>query len=129
MRQLTNKELNQLHAMQHKRNNGKLQAAIYARKSAEDERQTSLPTQIRLCMDFAEQYDFIEISTIYQEDNVSGMFTDGRSEFKRMMNAAKNGELDIVIVAKLDRLARDITDATGTIKLLNAYGCYLIARR
>lgn len=129
MRQLTNKELKQLYAMQHKRNNGKLQAAIYARKSAEDERQTSLPTQIRLCMDFAEQYDFIEIGTIYQEDNVSGMFTDGRNEFKRMMNAAKNGELDIVIVAKLDRLARDITDATGTIKLLNAYGCYLIARR
>lgn len=79
-------------------------------------------------MEFAEQYDFLEIVSIFQEDNVSGMFTDGRVQFKDMMNAVRNRLIDVVIVAKLDRLARDLADAAETIKQFNGSDCCLIAR-
>lgn len=55
------------------------------------------------------------------------MFTDTRTEFQKMMNKAESGEIDVIVVMKLDRLNRDLANASNTIKLLNFYGCYLIA--
>ncbi|MDE7158715.1 MAG: recombinase family protein [Clostridiales bacterium] len=55
------------------------------------------------------------------------MFTDGRKEYQEMIRQAECGEIDVVVVAKFDRLARDISDATTTAKLLNSYACYLLA--
>ena len=105
----------------------KLRAAIYARKSAEDERDTSIATQIANCRSFIAQYDFLEEYRVFQEDNVSGMFTDIRSQYLEMMKIAETREIDVIIVMKLDRLARDLADSTNTLKLLTIYGCYLIA--
>jgi DNA invertase Pin-like site-specific DNA recombinase len=53
------------------------------------------------------------------------MFMDNRDQFLEMMNKAEQGAIDVIVVLRLDRLARDIADATMTIKLLNAYGCTL----
>lgn len=55
------------------------------------------------------------------------MFIDNRDQFLAMMSKAEQGEIDVIVVLRLDRLARDIADATMTIKLLNTYGCILIA--
>ena len=80
MRPLTDIEITELkeklRILQDKRGIDKLRVAIYARKSAEDERQTSLETQITNCKDFLADYDFFHITHVLQEDNVSGMFTD-----------------------------------------------------
>ncbi len=130
MRNLDKKEIEQLKLkLETKKKKGiqKLRTAIYARKSAEDEKQTSLPTQIANCQDFISQYDFLEHTATYQEDNVSGMFIDGRLEYAKMMNAAERGEIDVIVVMKLDRLARSVGDANTTIKLLELYGCALLA--
>lgn len=58
---------------------------------------------------------------------MSGMFIDGRKEYQEMMTQAECGEIDVIVVAKLDRLARDMSDATTAIKLLNTYSCHLLA--
>ena len=55
------------------------------------------------------------------------MFMVNRDQFLEMMNKAEQGAIDVIVVLRLDRLARDIADATMTIKLLNAYGCTLLA--
>ena len=55
------------------------------------------------------------------------MFTDNREEYLAMMNKAEKGEIDVIVVLRLDRLARDLDDATTSIKLLNTYGCTLLA--
>ncbi len=130
MRNLDKKEIEQLKLkLETKKKKGiqKLRTAIYARKSAEDEKQTSLPTQIANCQDFISQYEFLEHTATFQEDNVSGMFIEGRLEYAKMMNAAECGEIDVIVVMKLDRFARDITDAGMMRKLLDAYGCVLLA--
>ena len=105
----------------------KLRAAIYARKSAEDIRDTSLPMQIANCRDLIERYDFLEEYKVFQEDGVSGMFTDIRPQYLEMMELAEKREIDVIVVMKLDRLARDLADASTAIKLISAYGCHLIA--
>lgn len=100
---------------------------IYARKSAEDEKQTSIDTQINCCTEFIKQYDFLELTEIFQEDNRSGMFADNREEYNKMLDKAEQQKIDVIVVLKLDRLARDVSDATTAIKLINIYNCYLIA--
>ena len=55
------------------------------------------------------------------------MFVDNRDEFLAMLSKAERGEIEAVVVVRLDRLARDLVDSTTTIKLLNTYGCTLLA--
>lgn len=130
MRHLYNQEIKELQkklAANQKRGVNTLRAAIYARKSAEDERQTSLPTQIDLCKKLIDSYDFMTLTHTFSEDNVSGMFTDGRKEYLKMMELAEKREIDIIVVMKFDRLSRDLADSTTAIKFLNKCGCHLIA--
>ena len=112
MRPLTDIEITELkeklRILQDKRGIDKLRVAIYARKSAEDERQTSLETQIANCKDFLADYDFFHITHVLQEDNVSGMFTDNRTQYQKAMSLAEQGEIDVLVVMRLDRLARDL---------------------
>ena len=105
----------------------KLRTVIYARKSAEDERQTSLPTQIERCEEFIAQYDILKLIKVYKEDNVSGMFTDNRTEYLSMLGAAERGEIDVIVTIRLDRFGRDVANTTSAFKLLAMYGCFLIA--
>ena len=110
-----------------KNNISKLRTAIYARKSAEDTKQTSIPAQIAECERFIENYDFLVHTYTFQEDNVSGMFTDKRDKFKEMLSMAENGEIDVIVVMKLDRFSRSVEDASNGIKRLQQAGCFLIA--
>ena len=55
------------------------------------------------------------------------MFMDNRDEFLAMLSKAERGEIEAIVVLRLDRLARDLVDSTTTIKLLNTYGCTLLA--
>ncbi len=127
MRNLEEREICLLKKKITKQENRNLRVAIYARKSAEDERQTSLDTQIAQCRAFVSQYEFLEITHEFAEDNVSGMFIDGRNEYLAMMSLAERKEIDVIVIAKLDRLARDMANALMARKLLDLYGCYLIA--
>lgn len=83
--------------------------------------------QINSCKDLIAQYDFLDLVGIYHEDNVSGMFTEGRTEYLKIMSLAEKQEIDVIVVMKLDRMARDLSDSATTIKLLEMYGTYLIA--
>ncbi len=130
MRTLDPREISELKKMLARRKPKgipKLRAAIYARKSAEDEKDTSIPTQIHTCERFIQSFDFITVIHKFSEDNASGMFTAGRSQYLEMMTLAEKQEIDVIVVMKLDRLSRDLADSTTAVKLLKAYDCYLIA--
>lgn len=127
MRTLTDNELQQLHAMLTRKGLNKLRTAIYARKSAEDERQTSIPTQIETCKKAISTYDFLELTHIFKEDNVSGMFTENRNEYLNMLSLVEKKEIDVIVVMKLDRLSRDLGNSITAMKLFNSYKCFLFA--
>lgn len=129
MRTLNDTEIKIMKMRMKRKGTTTLRTAIYARKSAEDERQTSLSTQIAQCRALIAQYSFLSLdeSNIFQEDNVSGMFKDIREQYLALIDKVERKEIDVVVVMKLDRMARDIADATNTIKLMNSYDCMLIA--
>ena len=90
MRTLTKDEIKSLETKQaqmaKKYGISKLRTVIYARKSAADEKQTSLPTQIAMCKEFILKYPFLELKGIYQEDDRSGMFSENREQYLAMLS-------------------------------------------
>lgn len=55
------------------------------------------------------------------------MFTDNRNEYNKLINLAKSGGVDVIVVMKLDRLNRNYANGETAIKILNSYGCFVIA--
>ncbi len=84
-----------------------MRAAIYARQSvAADER---LADQIDACEHLAAARRY-EIAGVYSDNNVSGYKARGEgTEFARMLDDARAGRFDVLIVRKLDRLGRSLS--------------------
>lgn len=55
------------------------------------------------------------------------MFSENRTEYLKMIASAERMEIDVVVVMKLDRLARDLADAATAIKFLKSNRCTLLA--
>lgn len=64
--------------------------------------------------------------TEYTDAGASGKSTEGRAEFNRMIADAKAGAIQIVMAAKLDRIARNTIDFLQTADELTKAGCRLV---
>jgi site-specific DNA recombinase len=62
----------------------------------------------------------------YIDAGASGKSTEGRDEFQRLMADAKAGSIQIVMAAKLDRIARNTIDFLQTADELQRVGCRLV---
>lgn len=62
----------------------------------------------------------------YVDAGISGKTTEGRDEFNRMMADAKAGAIQVVMAAKLDRIARNTVDFLQTADELTKVGCRLV---
>ncbi|MGW4927972.1 recombinase family protein [Agromyces sp. NPDC004153] len=84
-----------------------LRAAIYARQSvAEPE---GIKRQVEACRQLAESRDYTVVE-VYEDDNVSGYKARGEgTAFSRMLDDARAGRFDVLIVRKLDRLGRSLS--------------------
>ncbi|NLA09521.1 MAG: recombinase family protein [Microbacteriaceae bacterium] len=82
-------------------------AAIYARQSvAEPE---GIKRQIAACRALAESREY-EVVAEYVDDNVSGYKARGEGTgFARLLDDARAGRFDVLIVRKLDRLGRSLS--------------------
>ena len=87
-----------------------LPTAIYARKSKEDLKNTSLKAQIEMCQDVVDECDLLKLieykNGIFQDDDKSGMFTSKRSDYNELINLVKNGVVKVIVVYSTDRLHR-----------------------
>lgn len=82
-------------------------AAIYLRVSTDDQA-TSIEAQRAACNRIAAQHGY-EIVGEYVDENVSGAIAiDKRPELKRALADLASNKADRLIVAKLDRLARNV---------------------
>lgn len=61
----------------------------------------------------------------FKDAGISGKSTD-RPEFQRMMDAARAGSVQVVMAAKLDRIARNTIDFLQTADELQKFGCRLV---
>jgi site-specific DNA recombinase len=82
-------------------------AAIYARLSTDDRQQTSLPRQIALCRQAAEQQGYeVPEQLIFQDNGYSGSLME-RPDLGRMLALVRTRALAAVFVSDGDRLSRE----------------------
>ncbi len=96
--------------------------AIYARQSVDRADSISIEQQIELCRYEARG----EAIRTYIDRGYSGKDTN-RPEFAQMMNDIRLGEINTVIVYKLDRISRSILDFSAMIEMFGKYGVQFVS--
>ena len=110
--------------MKKKEQKGNL-AVIYARYSSHNQRDVSIDQQVKVINNFAEQ-NGLKVITVYADRAISGT-TDNRPEFQKMIEDAKSGAFQYVIVYSIDRFARDRFDSITYKKILKDHGVRVLS--
>ena len=101
-----------------------MKAIIYCRVSTKDQADFgySLDSQERACRDFAKRMGY-EILDVFIEEGESAKTTD-RTQLKILLNfiTKRHKEIDVILVYKLDRLARNMVDYTGLVATFSKLG-------
>ncbi|MDO4286436.1 MAG: recombinase family protein [Eubacteriales bacterium] len=103
--------------------------AIYSRKSKFTGKGESIGNQIELCKEYIRaHYDEKALNTviIYEDEGFSGGNLN-RPDFKKMMAAAKERKFNAIIVYRLDRISRNISDFSNLIEELCHFGIAFIS--
>ncbi|MBG0794020.1 recombinase family protein [Methylocystis sp. H62] len=101
-------------------------AAIYARFSTELQHERSIDDQVAVCKNYAERNE-LEIVGVYDDRARSGASMYGREGLLRLLDAARDGSFEVILIEALDRLSRDQEDLAGIWKRLNFLGVELRA--
>ena len=100
-------------------------AVAYARFSSDLQREESIDAQLRAIRKYCEEHDFVLLAT-YADKGISGT-SDNRPEFQKMITTATKGDVDAVIVHKLDRFARNRYDSAFYKNILKKNNVKLIS--
>ena len=101
----------------------KKKVAAYARVSEESERMNhSLSAQISYYSSLIQQNPDWQYAGVFADDGISGTSIAKRDEFKHMLAAAENGEIDIILTKSIQRFARNTVDLLETIRHLKDIG-------
>ena len=97
--------------------------AVYARFSCDKQRDASIEDQLYEAERYCETRNY-EIVRAYTDYAISGR-SDDRPQFLQMIEDAKAGAFDVVLVWKMDRFARNMQDQFFHEKILNDCGVLL----
>lgn len=101
----------------------KKKVAAYARISMESERMNhSLSAQISYYSSLIQKNPDWEYAGVFADDGISGTGIAKRDEFKRMIAAAENGEIDVILTKSIQRFARNTVDLLETVRHLKDIG-------
>ncbi|WP_240353215.1 recombinase family protein [Cohnella algarum] len=106
----------------------RIKAALYARVSTEEQAKEgySIAAQIAEIRRYADQNGF-EIVDEYVDEGASGKSIAGRSQMKRLLRDANQHKFGVVIIYKIDRLARKLKDALEISETLEKNNVNLIS--
>ena len=102
-----------------------IRAVAYARFSSDGQRDESIDAQLRAIQGFAENNGYTLLKS-YIDRGISGT-TDNRPEFMRMIDDARSGNFDVIIVHKLDRFARNRADSAIYRRELERQGVSIVS--
>lgn len=95
--------------------------AIYSRKSKFTGKGESIGNQIELCKDYVRSVfgqEYVARCVVFEDEGFSGGNLK-RPDFQNMMERVRKREFKAIIVYRLDRISRNISDFTGLIDELN----------
>ena len=79
--------------------------ALYARQSVDNKESISIENQLDLCRQKVIGHKCVE----YKDKGFSGKNTE-RPAFQKMMEDIRKGEIEAIVVYKLDRISRSVLD-------------------
>ena len=95
-----------------------MNVAAYCRVSTDKSDQlNSLETQKKFFTEFTEKNGY-NLVNLYADEGISGTKVKNRKEFLRLMNDAKRGMFEMVIVKDISRFARNTVDFLQSIRTL-----------
>lgn len=101
----------------------KLRVAGYARVSSDSEDQlNSFSAQVRYYTGLIEKHDGWELTEVYADEGVTGVSTEKRDDFNRMVADCRKGKIDRVITKSVSRFARNTLDSIRVIRELKDIG-------
>lgn len=100
----------------------KRQEAIYARQSVDKKDSVSIETQIDEC----KKHCFSNAPRIYQDKGYSGKNTM-RPDVQRLISDIETGMIEKVVVYKLDRISRNITDFYKLYEVMQNHDCEFVS--
>lgn len=102
----------------------KRKVAAYARVSTDQEEQlTSYEAQVDYYTSYIKSRDDWEFVDVYTDEGISGTSTKHREGFKKMIDNAMAGNIDLIITKSVSRFARNTVDSLTTIRNLKEIGC------
>ena len=93
------------------------QIAIYSRKSKFTGKGESIGNQAELCKEYVRNIfggEYVERCVVFEDEGFSGGNLQ-RPDFKRMMEEVRKRKFKAIVVYRLDRISRNISDFTGLI--------------
>jgi site-specific DNA recombinase len=96
---------------------GVLRAAVYARTSSP--KQTTIPAQVRIARARAQERGW-RVKYVLQDEALRGDDLT-RPGFQRLIDLAERRAIDVVVVWKIDRLARSLSHAVAVEELFQQY--------
>jgi DNA invertase Pin-like site-specific DNA recombinase len=98
-----------------------MKAAIYARVSTWD--QNTLPLQLKGCSEYAKKRGWI----ISHQESETASGVKKRPSRDVILKLARQRKIDVVIVWKLDRWGRSVSDVTATLEELTSLGVAFVS--
>ena len=105
--------------------------AIYSRKSRYTGKGESIGNQIDLCREYIRTHygdAAAEHAVVFEDEGFSGGNLN-RPDFKKMMTAAKDRKFKAIVVYRLDRISRNISDFSSLIEELGRLGIDFVSIR
>jgi DNA invertase Pin-like site-specific DNA recombinase len=101
----------------------KKRVAAYARVSTNDEeQQTSYEAQIDYYTQHIKANGDWEFVEVYTDEGISGTNTKKRDGFRRMVQDALDGKIDLILTKSVSRFARNTVDTLTTVRQLKEKG-------
>ena len=94
--------------------------AIYSRKSKFTGKGESIGNQVDMCKEYVRLHygeKALEAAIVFEDEGFSGGNTN-RPAFQRMMGGIERGEIGTLVVYRLDRVSRNVSDFSGLIENL-----------
>lgn len=94
--------------------------AIYSRKSKFTGKGESIGNQVDMCKEYVRLHygeKALETAIVFEDEGFSGGNTN-RPAFQRMMAQVERGEIGTLVVYRLDRVSRNVSDFSGMIENL-----------
>lgn len=101
----------------------KLRTAAYCRVSSDSEEQlTSYLQQVRYYTQYLDTQEEYVNCGIYTDEGVTGTSIKKRTGFQQMMQACRDGKLDLIITKSVSRFGRNTVDCLESVRELRALG-------